>query len=109
MRRQITARYPGRCAATGAPIKPGDPIIYDTKSRKAYAQRAPQDELTAAAALAHDIDPELDTDTAANVGLYMMQSSRRYQSDIWRAGGKDYYRNKAGLCEDAPCCGCCNA
>jgi len=21
--------------------------------------------------------------------------------------GKQYYRNKAGRCEDAPCCGCC--
>ena len=22
-------------------------------------------------------------------------------------GGKTYYRNRAGRCEDAPCCGCC--
>jgi len=21
--------------------------------------------------------------------------------------GRQYYRNKAGRCEDAPCCGCC--
>ena len=23
-------------------------------------------------------------------------------------GPKTYYRNAAGRCEDAPCCGCCN-
>ena len=23
--------------------------------------------------------------------------------------GREYYRNRRGLCEDAPCCGCCNA
>lgn len=22
-------------------------------------------------------------------------------------GGRDYYRNSRGRCEDAPCCGCC--
>ena len=22
-------------------------------------------------------------------------------------GGREYYRNARGLCEDAPCCGCC--
>lgn len=108
MRRQIIARYPGRCATTGAPIKPGDPVLYDTRTRQAHALRKPPDELTAAAAMARDIDPELDPDTAANVGLYMAQSARRYQSDIFRHNGREYYRNKAGRCIDAPCCGCCN-
>ena len=27
--------------------------------------------------------------------------------DVYRIGGKEYTRNKAGRCEDAPCCGCC--
>ena len=30
-------------------------------------------------------------------------------SHVWTAGGREYYRNRRGLCEDAPCCGCCNA
>ena len=31
-----------------------------------------------------------------------------YVSDIVDFGdGKQYYRNKNGRCEDAPCCGCC--
>lgn len=36
MRRPMTARYPGHCAATGRPIAPGDRIIYDTKTRRIY-------------------------------------------------------------------------
>ena len=24
-----------------------------------------------------------------------------------RNDGQEFYRNKAGRCEDAPCCGCC--
>ncbi len=24
-----------------------------------------------------------------------------------RLGGRDYFRNARGRCEDAPCCGCC--
>jgi hypothetical protein len=30
-------------------------------------------------------------------------------SHVWTSGGREYYRNKLGRCEDAPCCGCCNA
>ena len=29
------------------------------------------------------------------------------QVDTFGIGGKEYIRNKKGLCEDAPCCGCC--
>ena len=25
----------------------------------------------------------------------------------FRLGGRSYIRNSQGLCEDAPCCGCC--
>ena len=27
--------------------------------------------------------------------------------DVYNIGGNEYTRNKAGRCEDAPCCGCC--
>ena len=74
-----------------------------------HPEDEPTDDIPAAAALARDIDPELDPDTAAAVGLYMTQAARRYRSHYWRAAGREYYRNKAGRCEDAPCCGCCNA
>jgi hypothetical protein len=36
------------------------------------------------------------------------RKASRYQSNYYRfAGGGEAYRNKAGRCEDAPCCGCC--
>jgi hypothetical protein len=95
----ITAKYPGRCIRTGAVIRPGDTILWHGKGRA---------ELAAAA----DLDPELaasDPDAAAAAGRYLAQSMARGVSDIWRANGREYYRNKRGRCEDAPCCGCCNA
>ena len=106
MRRTMTARYPGHCASTGRPITPGDRILYDTRTRRAYLDQP--DELAAAAALARDIDPELDPDEAAAAGLYLTQAARRYRSDIYRVNGREYFQNRAGRCEDAPCCGCCN-
>ena len=87
----ITARYPGR-SQSGAPINPGDSIMWDARNRHAW--------------LAHEIEPDLDEETAEAVGRYM--SSRRTVSDHYRIAGRDYYRNRSGLCEDAPCCGCCN-
>lgn len=66
---------------------------------------------TAMAAVA-DLDPELvqaDPEAAAAAGRYLAQSMRRGVSDVWRTGGKEFYRNRRGRCEDAPCCGCCNA
>jgi hypothetical protein len=28
-------------------------------------------------------------------------------SDLYVINGKEFIRNARGLCEDAPCCGCC--
>lgn len=66
------------------------------------------DTIDAHTAEALDLDPNLDPDTAESVGRYLRQARSRYQSNYWRAGGREYYRNKSGTCEDAPCCGCCN-
>jgi len=35
MTKTMPARYPGKCARTGARINPGDPIIYNTTTRRA--------------------------------------------------------------------------
>jgi len=103
----MQARYPGRCIRTGAAIEPGDTIIWHGRGR---AELAGADTIPAAVA---DLDPELaasDPDAALSAGRYMAQSMRRGVSDIWRTGdGREFYRNKLGRCEDAPCCGCCNA
>lgn len=105
--KRMKARYPGRCARTGQPINPGDPILYDGRTRRAYLDEAPQE--APGAALALDLDPDLDRAEAEAAGLYMTQAARRYQSDIFRVNGREYYQNRRGRCIDAPCCGCCNS
>lgn len=45
-------------------------------------------------------------ETAEENASYPRGDSARV-SDHYNVGGRDYYRNKAGTCEDAPCCGCC--
>lgn len=106
------ARYPGTCARTGVPIRPGDLIVYAGRGR-AYLATESSPDIDPDVELARSIDPELaqsDPDAAAHAGRYLRQSIARGVSDIWRTStGREYYRNRRGLCEDAPCCGCCNA
>ena len=86
MIKTMNARYPGRDAITGARINPGDEIKYDTITRKAW--------------IAELGDMGDDQQSRHNPA---------WVSHVWTSGGKEYYQNKRGRCEDAPCCGCCNA
>ena len=95
----IVAKYPGRCIKTGAVIRPGDTILWHGRGRA---------ELAGAPTIPAELAAS-DPDAAAAAGRYLAQSIARGVSDIWRSGGREYYRNKRGRCEDAPCCGCCNA
>lgn len=91
----MIAKYPGRCARTGAPIRPGDAILW----ARGHTE------------LATDLDPELaatDPDAAQAAGAYVARAMRRSVSNHYRTGSTELYRNKRGRCEDAPCCGCCN-
>jgi hypothetical protein len=36
MQKKIIAKYPGKCAHTGAPIYPGDEVMFCTVTRKAW-------------------------------------------------------------------------
>ena len=106
----MTARYPGKCARTGAPIRPGDLIVYLGKGRAYLSDLVPA--VDPDLSLARSIDPELaesDPDAAAHAGRYLRQSLERGVSHVWNSGGREFYRNRRGRCEDAPCCGCCNA
>lgn len=109
----MIARYPGRCARTGAPIRPGDTITSLGRKRYALAQHAEStDTRDPDLALAETVDPELaasDPEAAAAAGRYLRQSLQRGVSHVWNSGGREFYRNRRGRCEDAPCCGCCNA
>jgi len=75
----MIAKYKGIDARTGQPIRPGDEIAYDTDTRKAW------------------ITDEDDRPRRASM----------YVSDVFQAGGREYFQNKKGRCIDAPCCGCC--
>ncbi len=159
----MTARYAGKCAATGARIRPGDQIDYDRRTRQARLVKAPAtaagvqyvgvlhdvlssitvetsavqrgtyaEALADAKALVEPFNAMLDGDEHArgNVDdewamveavyddgrrevLYgppadaPAPAEGRYISDVFRIGGREFYRNKRGRCEDAPCCGCC--
>ena len=103
----MIARYPGKCSRTGAPIRPGDLIVHVGKGRAYLSDTLPA--VDPDSAVARSIDPDLDDDTAAHAGRYLRQSLERGVSHVWNSGGREYYRNKRGICEDAPCCGCCNA
>jgi hypothetical protein len=114
----LTARFPGYCTRTGARILPGDLIEWSGRGRAVLIERASARDLDSPeirdsdVALADSIDPELaatDPDGARAAGAYLRRAMARGVSDIWSSGGREYYRNRAGLCEDAPCCGCCNA
>ena len=43
---------------------------------------------------------------------YLAKHMRRFYersiSNHFNIGGQEFYQNKQGRCEDAPCCGCCN-
>jgi hypothetical protein len=86
----MLAKYKGTCSRTGAPIRPGDEIAYDTDTRQAW------------------ITDEDDYRHAEPEETYLARARGAYVSHVWQSGGREYYRNKAGRCEDAPCCGCCN-
>lgn len=106
----MIARYPGTCSRTGARINPGDTIVWQGKGKAYLSDLIPA--VDPDASYARSLDPELadsDPDAAAAAGRYLRQSIERGVSHIWNSGGREYYRNKKGRCEDAPCCGCCNA
>jgi hypothetical protein len=90
MQKTMIAKYRGRCAHSGAVINPGDEITFDTVTRKAWFAEP--------------------GDCRVSSGNYLAARTRTkpgYISDVYSIGGKEYYRNKRGLCIDAPCCGCC--
>ena len=89
MIKTMIAKYRGTCALTGAPINPGDSITYDTVAKRAY--------------FTEPGDCAVDTDYLAA----RTRTHKEYRSHVFNFSGKEYYRNKNGRCEDAPCCGCC--
>jgi hypothetical protein len=80
MLKTMRAKYPGKCSRSGARINPGDFIIYNTANKTA------------------ELEPDADR---------MTYTTSPRVSDVYSIGGREFYHNKKGRCEDAPCCGCC--
>jgi len=57
-----------------------------------------------------EVPEDRATEAQALVGTFGKNAKRHaYQAHLsYGSDGKEYYRNKRGRCEDAPCCGCCN-
>jgi hypothetical protein len=89
MQKTMLAKYPGTCAVSGAPIRVGDQITYDTVARKAFF-----------------VEPG-DCQVSSEYLASRTRTKPHYISDVFRIGSKEFYQNKKGRCEDAPCCGCC--
>jgi hypothetical protein len=110
----FAARYPGRCARTGAQIAPGDTIASAGRGRYYLVTRAApaasEETVDPDGALGASVDETLDPQDEATIaaGRYLRRSLERGVSHVWSSGGRELYRNKRGRCEDAPCCGCCN-
>jgi hypothetical protein len=83
MQKRMIAKYAGKDARTGAPIRAGDEIIFDTATRQAW---------------------HTDEDEGR---LSFTTPAKNYRADVFNIGGREFYRNKAGRCIDSPCCGCC--
>lgn len=92
MQKSMIAKYSGKCAISGARINKGDHIVFDTVTRKAW--------------FSEPGDCQIDT---SDYLAARTRTPRNYVSDVYSIGGREYYRNKRGLCIDAPCCGCCTA
>jgi hypothetical protein len=86
---RMKAKYPGTCRTCGDQFNSGADIIY-TKS-------APKGRKTVHSACA-GVSSDFYADEA---------SAARGVSYEVRTSGGTFYQNRNGLCEDAPCCGCC--
>lgn len=86
MIKTMQARYAGFDSRTGASIRPGDQIQYDTATKRAWLSEP------------GDLDDGQQDARPHNP---------TWVSHVWNSGGREYYQNKRGRCEDAPCCGCC--
>lgn len=72
MLKTMTAKYRGRCSITGAAINPGDDIVFDTVSRKAWFSEPGDCQVEAAA------------------GPYLAARKSNYVSDVYSVAGREY-------------------
>jgi hypothetical protein len=91
---RMQAKYPGKCRSCGDPFQAGADIV--------YTRSAPKGRKTAHTACANtEIVSVSSIEAARGVG-----NGGGEVYEITTSGGT-FYRNRNGICEDAPCCGCC--
>lgn len=100
-------RYTSTCCQCGTQVHPGMGTIRKVARKKWDCTCLECKPLTASEAFQLGDGNE---DHAAGIYAASKSAGRDYQS--WGAyfpnSGAYVYQNKAGRCEDAPCCGCCS-
>jgi hypothetical protein len=105
MLKTMQAKYPGRCSRTGQRIQRGQTIIYNTETRTATL---PAETGGKREQWNEEDYPSLGLTESLEGFPRRINGSADYVSHVFQFGdGREYYRNKNGRCEDAPCCGCC--
>lgn len=111
MFRTIIAKYAGStCKRCGATITVGETIRYGGRGRTYHlASVCGTDAPPATSPDAYMEHAEaVETADGAPIGSYG-RPARRTRSTYTRfSSGAESYTNRAGRCEDAPCCGCCS-
>lgn len=97
MARTMIARYRGKCRSCGGAISPGETIRWAGRGAAFHAQGACEGD----GGSGRDDYSNLNPATGGRM-------SNRARVTVTRfASGDTITRNVNGLCEDAPCCGCC--
>ena len=94
----MTAKYPGKCCTCGERIAPGQTINFYGRGT---AEHLDCDE--------PDAWPDEDESAGLEPGTLAndRRLAKRGLSVVRFSSGHVQTRNSRGLCEDAPCCGCC--
>ncbi len=79
----MSNRYPGQCNECGSKVRKGAGVAVKAASGRWIVL------------------------CAAHSGASSSGTAAGRVSDHFEIGGRSYYRNTRGRCEDAPCCGCC--
>lgn len=86
--KRMVSKYSSNCAAgCGVRIKPGVMIDYDRRAPRGRRAR----------------HADCNDTAAVPDGTLAVEAV----SVEFRTSGGVFYRNRNGVCEDAPCCGCC--
>lgn len=97
----ITAKRAGTCKRCGRNFNAGTRIRFGGRNLTYHLSAECPTGKRATTTTAGDDDGRTETEQRAS------HVTPNAVSDHYQIGGRDFYRNKRGRCEDAPCCGCC--